>query len=71
MANELTSINQNIKDLVSGMKGHVQKLGSTIGGHVSDVMSEEMKMTTDTIKSGFTFAKNASIKTRKNKWQMN
>ena len=63
MANELTSINQNIKDLVSGMKGHVQKLGSTIGGHVSDVMSEEMKMTTDTIKSGFTFTKNASIKT--------
>jgi len=63
MANELTSINQNIKDLVSGMKGHVQKLGSTIGGHVSDVMSEEMKMTTDTIKSGFTFAKNASVKT--------
>ena len=63
MANELTSINQNIKDLVQSMKGHVQKLGSTIGGHVSDVMSEEMKMTTDTMKSGFTFDKNASVKT--------
>jgi len=63
MANELTSINQNIKDLVQGMRGYVQKLGATIGSHVSDVMSEEMKMTTDTIKSGFTFAKNASVKT--------
>ena len=63
MANELTSINQNIKDLVQGMKGHVQKLGSTIGGHISDVASEEMKMTATTIKSIFTFTKDTTIKT--------
>lgn len=63
MANELPAISQNIKQLLSDMKVHAQKLGSTIGGHLSDVMSDEMKMVNDTLKSGFTFAKDTTIKT--------
>ena len=63
MANELPAISQQIKDLVSSMKGHVQKLGSTIGGHMSDIMSDEMKMVNDTVKQGFTFTKDATLKT--------
>ena len=63
MANELPAISQNIKELVGSMKGYVQKLGATIGGHFSDIMSEEMKMVNDTVKQGFTFAKDATLKT--------
>lgn len=58
-AEGVEKLNVNVKSLVDGMKNNFQKAADTIGGHVQDVMSEEMKMSVDALKSGFASLKGA------------
>ena len=62
MADELRSINENIKELVTGLKGNLEKVGAKVSSEIGDVMSEEMQMTVDTLKQGWDIAKDSSVK---------
>lgn len=62
MPGELESISKKMKELVDGMKSSFQKASSNISGHIGDVMSDEIKMTTETIKSVGASAKDSSLK---------
>lgn len=63
MATEVEKLNVNVKQLIDGMKQNFQKAADTIGGHVKDVMSEEISMTVDTLRSGFDSLKGAGEST--------
>lgn len=62
MADELKQINSNIKELVGGLKTNLDKVGTKISGEISDVLSDEMQMTVDTLKQGWDIVKDSSLK---------
>ncbi len=62
MPGELENISKKMRELVDGMKSSFQKASANISGHIGEVMSDEIKMTTETIKSVGASAKESSIK---------
>jgi hypothetical protein len=62
MADDLKGLNQNVKDLISGMKQNFDRAASTIGGEVRGVMSEEMNMVVDHMKNGFEILKDTGTR---------
>jgi len=62
MPGELENISKKMRELVDGMKSSFQKASANISGHIGEVMSDEIKMTTETIKSVGASAKESSMK---------
>lgn len=62
MPGDLENLNKKVRELVDGMKTSFQKASASISGHVGDVMSDELKMTQETIKSFAGSAKESSMK---------
>lgn len=62
MPGELENISKKMRELVDGMKQSFQKASASISGHIGEVMSDELKMTSETIKSVGASAKESSMK---------
>jgi len=59
---ELKNISTGIKDLVKTTKDEFNKLAGKIGGEIDSIMSDEIKMVTGHLKSGFDSFKNGASK---------
>ncbi len=53
MADDLKNISKGITELVKVTKTEFDKLAGKVGGEITGVMSDEMKMVSDHVKSGF------------------